>query len=108
MTITNGRCGSRSWVHGLCLTALALAVGLGGCAGGGAEQPDGDGAGDTRPMLVGPSRPDEQGELRPVVSYAPTCTSSGVQGCLSGTEVQALEAYARFTHCTGVSARRSV
>jgi hypothetical protein len=72
---------------------LALALGLGACVGGGTEQPNGDGTDDTRSMVDGPARPDQQGELQPVVSYAPTCTSAAEQGCLSGTEVQALEAF---------------
>jgi hypothetical protein len=93
MAITKGRCGGRIAVHGFCLTLLVLTVGVSACAGGGAAQPDGAGTGDPRPTGVGPSRPDQQGELQPVVSYAPTCTSAGEQGCLSGTEVQALEAF---------------
>ena len=93
MAITKGRCGGRSGVQGLCLTVLVLAIGLSACAGGGTAQPDGAGTGDTRPTVVGPSRPDQQSEVQPVVSYAPTCTSAGERGCLSGTEVQALEAF---------------
>ena len=33
------------------------------------------------------------GQAEPVVSYRPTCTSAGGPGCLSGTEVQALETF---------------
>jgi hypothetical protein len=93
MAITKGRGGGRRWVLVPCLSVLSLAVGLGACAGGGAEQPDADGMGETRPRPEGPARPEQPDDLEPVVSYAPTCTSAGEEACLSGTEVQALEAF---------------
>ena len=34
-----------------------------------------------------------KGVIEPVLSYAPTCTSSCATGCLSGTEVQAIESF---------------
>jgi len=73
MPTTKRRCRGRSRALWACLSLLTLAVGLGACVGGGVGRPD--------------------GEIQPVVSYVPTCTSAGEQGCLSGTEVQALESF---------------
>lgn len=70
MAIAGRCCRGRRRVVGVCLSALTLAAagGLGACT-------------------------DPPGEMEPVVSYTPTCTGAGEAGCLSGTEVQALETF---------------
>lgn len=93
MAVTKSRRGGPGSILRPCLSALALAVGLAACVGGRAEQPDADGTRDARMMVQGQPVPDPHREFRPVASYAPTCTSAGGQECLSGTEVQALEAF---------------
>jgi hypothetical protein len=93
MAVTKSRRGVRSSGLRPCLRMLALAVGLAACVGGRAEQPDADGMSETRKTVHGQPQPDRRGELEPVVSYTPTCKSAGVRECLSGTEVQALEAF---------------
>jgi hypothetical protein len=71
--------------------AVAVAVALGGCNGSGGEPArDGDSATEPQPAASDWSQPDR---LEPRLSYAPTCTSAAESGCMSGTEVQALETF---------------